>query len=366
VWRLYQSSRVGYTTSRYRAAYRQWPALDSLTMGGLPSGVRAAAAAAGLGHLAIPSVDVDLACASRVVKCAGLLTPEDIRDVLAALDAVRGGCEGEGEGEGCGGGRADFEGEGETEPQSLSSSSPPLPPPLPPCLVVVDNNPDNKAHVRKRCTFLNDPPLRPFRTRVPHVMRKMLAFAKAAWAAEGWGRRSEAVDEAEAGGGGNGGVGGDGNGAGNGSGGGGGGGGSGGSGGVGGGPLRDVVGGMVALSVRVVELWEYDVGGGLVDRFHNDVDSVVTLVALLSDSSEFEGGVFRTYDPAGGNHGGNGDGGVQGDREGDGMHTRHPMEQGDVICFVSHKYHNITPVISGQRRSLVFELWMGDTEHRGR
>ena len=114
------------------------------------------------------------------------------------------------------------------------------------------------------------------------------------------------------------------------------------------GPLRAVAGGLDSLSIRVVEHWEYGVGGGLVDERHHDVDSVVTLVALLADPErQFDGGVFRTFEPGG-------------------VHLEHAMGLGDVIAFVSHKYHNVTPVTRGARRSLVIELWQGGESHAGR
>jgi predicted 2-oxoglutarate/Fe(II)-dependent dioxygenase YbiX len=101
------------------------------------------------------------------------------------------------------------------------------------------------------------------------------------------------------------------------------------------------------LSIRVAEHWEYSVGGGLVDPHHYDVDSVLTIVALLSDESTFEGGTFRTL-------------------EADDSQLEHPMAQGDVICFVSHKYHNVVPVTEGKRCSFVMELWQGGLGHIGR
>ena len=39
---------------------------------------------------------------------------------------------------------------------------------------------------------------------------------------------------------------------------------------------------------------------------------------------------------------------------------------GDCVCFVSHKYHNVTPVTAGSRRSFVIEMWQGsNTEDPG-
>ena len=98
---------------------------------------------------------------------------------------------------------------------------------------------------------------------------------------------------------------------------------------------------------RVIEHWEYEVGGGLPDDYHYDTDSVLTLVALLSEASDFDGGTFRTYEC--------------GDTQ-----LEHTLNQGDVICFLSHKYHNIVPLTRGVRKSLVVELWQGGVGHEGR
>eukprot|EP00966_Prymnesium_polylepis_P053054 1228101-Prymnesium_polylepis.1 len=38
----------------------------------------------------------------------------------------------------------------------------------------------------------------------------------------------------------------------------------------------------------------------------------------------------------------------------------HAFEQGDVLVFVSHKYHGVAPVKRGERRVLSIELWEGE------
>ena len=106
-------------------------------------------------------------------------------------------------------------------------------------------------------------------------------------------------------------------------------------------------GGYDSLSIRVIEHWDYRVGGALADPMHYDENSVLTIVALLSDEKELEGGQFRTH-------------------ESDGTHLVHEMKQGDVLCLVSHKYHNVTEVIVGFRNSLVVELWQGTNSEGGR
>jgi len=103
-----------------------------------------------------------------------------------------------------------------------------------------------------------------------------------------------------------------------------------------GGPLRDVDVGR--LWIRVAELWEYEPGGGLVDDHHYDDGSVVTIVCLVDKAADLTGGVFRTF-------------------ESDGTHAEHALDCGDVLCLLSHKYHNVTPVQTGHRHSLVLELW---------
>jgi hypothetical protein len=143
-----------------------------------------------------------------------------------------------------------------------------------------------------------------------------------------------------------------------------------------GGPLEFVEGGVSNLSIRVMESWEYEVGGGLKDPYHYDVDSILTVVILLSEAGDCEGGEFRSF-------------------EHNDEHKVYSMEQGDGICFVSHKYvskpkpnplslpstsnpspsippfsldaqHNITELTKGHRRSLVTELWQGGVGHCGR
>eukprot|EP00927_Polykrikos_kofoidii_P034499 TRINITY_DN29268_c0_g1_i1.p1 TRINITY_DN29268_c0_g1~~TRINITY_DN29268_c0_g1_i1.p1 ORF type:complete len:252 (+),score=44.67 TRINITY_DN29268_c0_g1_i1:162-917(+) len=94
------------------------------------------------------------------------------------------------------------------------------------------------------------------------------------------------------------------------------------------------------LCIRVVELWEYEPGGGLPDDKHYDAGSIITIVCLVNHSTDFTGGVFRTL-------------------ESDNRQEEHHLERGDAVCFVSHKYHNITPLITGRRISLVMELWQG-------
>lgn len=249
----------------YRRAYRMWPALDSITHGGLPRSVREEAIAAGLTEGLIDPVDVGSARAARVMHTRALLTADDI----AAVEAVR--------------------------LQVLNGQS------------ELENNPQNAGHMLKVGTFLNNPPAYCMVNEAPQVVGKMVRFAMQAWEAAGWSGTCDGCP----------------------------------------GPLARIEGGVPSLSLRVIERWQYEVGGGLVDPRHYDVDSVLTIVALLSESSDFDGGVFRTFEP-------------------DDRHLEHPMQQGDVICFPSHKFHNITPLTRGVRRSLVVELWQGGVGQAGR
>jgi hypothetical protein len=251
--------------SLYKRAFRQWPALDSISDGGLPRGVREQALTAGPACPCrlLSVIDVAAARASSVLCSRALFTAADLADI----EAVRKGI-------------ADSED-------------------------ILDNNPQNATHKHKMATFLNNPPVHSVRNQAPHIIGKMLRFGLQAWEQASWGGSAEQP-----------------------------------------GPLHSVAG-MPSLSIRVVEHWTYGVGGGLVDPEHYDVDSILTIVGLLSEASDYEGGAFRTY-------------------ESDGSHLTHTMDQGDVICFLSHKYHNITPLTKGVRKSLVMELWQGGVGHSGR
>jgi hypothetical protein len=260
-----QIGDIAGAMSLYQRAYRIWPALDSLYQAGLPRGVREEAEAANFcscGLLGI--VNVADARASQVMHAPALLNASDLRDI----EAVR---------------------------NVMADTGTPL-----------VNNPQNATHEFKACTFLNNPPTFAMRGLAPHVLCKILSFARQAWAEANWSGDADTP-----------------------------------------GPLYVITDGMPSLSIRVVEHWEYTVGGGLVDPLHYDVDSVLTLVALLSDENDFEGGTFRTL-------------------EADNSQLEHPMAQGDVICFISHKYHNVAPVTKGIRRSFVMELWQGGLGHMGR
>eukprot|EP00927_Polykrikos_kofoidii_P053401 TRINITY_DN4788_c0_g1_i1.p1 TRINITY_DN4788_c0_g1~~TRINITY_DN4788_c0_g1_i1.p1 ORF type:complete len:519 (+),score=55.04 TRINITY_DN4788_c0_g1_i1:35-1591(+) len=166
----------------------------------------------------------------------------------------------------------------------------------------VDSGIQPQQHLHKRRTFLNGGGAAGggLQGSVPDVLAKLLNAASQAKKLGGWGEQS-------------------------------------------GGLLRDIK--MRHLRIRVVEFWEYEPGGGLVDDYHYDSGSVVTIVCLVNNT-DLTGGVFRTFEP-------------------NGTHAEHILECGDVLCLLSHKYHNVTPVITGHRQSLVIELFQGygDDDH---
>ena len=73
---------------------------------------------------------------------------------------------------------------------------------------------------------------------------------------------------------------------------------------------------------------------------HNDYGSLVTMDFMLSDTSEFEGGLFQTA-------------------ESDGTLLTHDFERGDALLFLSHKFHAVTALEKGRRNIMVCELWEG-------
>ena len=247
----------------YKQAFRMWPALDSITDGGLPRGVREEAMKAGLACKLLHVINVADARVSKVMYSSNLLNLSDI----ILVDELRN--------------------------KVLSNET------------LLINNSQNKAHLNKTCVFLNSSPDFMAQKDITNIIAKMLHFGVHAWLEANW--SGDSINP---------------------------------------GVLCGIPGGFTSLSIRVVEYWKYDIGGGLVDPLHYDVDSVITLIALLHNE-DLEGGVVRT-------------------NEIDGTQLEHDMKPGDVICFLSHKYHNITPVTKGLRCSLVIEMWQGGIGHEGR
>ena len=94
------------------------------------------------------------------------------------------------------------------------------------------------------------------------------------------------------------------------------------------------------VALRCAEYHTVKEAGGLPMKNHNDDGSLITMDILLSSSDDFSGGDFCTT-------------------ETDGELLQHPFERGDLLLFVSHKYHSVRPVTSGTRQVLVCELWEG-------
>ena len=96
-----------------------------------------------------------------------------------------------------------------------------------------------------------------------------------------------------------------------------------------------------AVNLRCAEYHTVTPPGNLAFERHYDHGSLVTIDIMLSDATAFDGGAFATSEP------------------GDYL-LEHPFEKGDLLLFLSHKYHCVSPVESGVRNVFVAELWEGD------
>ena len=110
------------------------------------------------------------------------------------------------------------------------------------------------------------------------------------------------------------------------------------------------------LNVRCVELHSYTAGDGLMVDGHRDQGSIATMSVLLSEPSEYDGGVLTTC-ARGAETGVANDGAT---------HVEHRIGRGDAVLFHSEKMHNVTPVTRGVRHALVLELWLQPTNVRDR
>ena len=102
-----------------------------------------------------------------------------------------------------------------------------------------------------------------------------------------------------------------------------------------------------SLNVRCIELHKYSVGGCLCLPDHRDSGSSISMSVLLSSPSECHGGRFITWDQQRTPH-------------------EHLLQRGDAVLFHSERIHNVSPVLEGERSSLVIELWFGPTQTRRR
>ena len=96
---------------------------------------------------------------------------------------------------------------------------------------------------------------------------------------------------------------------------------------------------LSGLEARCVELHEGRAGGSLDDPRHFYNGSVVTVDVMLDDG--FTGGALCTL-------------------EADGSMLAHDFAAGDALVFPSYKYHSVTRITGGVRRTLVIEYWRGD------
>jgi hypothetical protein len=93
----------------------------------------------------------------------------------------------------------------------------------------------------------------------------------------------------------------------------------------------------VYLVPRTIELLRYKAELGANLGWHMDKSSTVTLLAMLSDSNEYSGGILQHESR-----------GV--------VHDTH-LRRGDVAVYRSHQRHHVTTVTSGERVSLAIEFW---------
>jgi len=95
------------------------------------------------------------------------------------------------------------------------------------------------------------------------------------------------------------------------------------------------------LNFRTVEYHEYGPAGSLTASRHYDAGSLVTLDVMLSEpGTDFKGGELAMP-------------------QSDGSNKLISLGKGDAAVFLSHKYHNVLPVLEGERAVLVVELWDG-------
>ena len=106
------------------------------------------------------------------------------------------------------------------------------------------------------------------------------------------------------------------------------------------------------MAIRSAELHTYRPGGSVADPQHRDCGSLVTLSVLLSPPADYSGAQFMYWraDAARGTE----------------EVLRPALGRGDGVLFASEKRHNVTPLLTGRRRSFVLELWAGATNQHNR
>ena len=95
-----------------------------------------------------------------------------------------------------------------------------------------------------------------------------------------------------------------------------------------------------ALELRCAEFHTVVAPGNLAYEEHYDQGSLVTADIMLSDDGAFGGGALSTL-------------------EIDDVLLEHTFEKGDLLLFLSHKLHCVSPVSSGLRNVFVAEIWEG-------
>jgi hypothetical protein len=118
--------------------------------------------------------------------------------------------------------------------------------------------------------------------------------------------------------------------------------------------------------------------GALIDPCHRDTGSLVTVDVMLADpvNGDFTGGRFRTPQrsittTAASAAAATAASSITAATVSGAMsaadttvpsddvlsYDEHTFELGDVVVFVSHRRHGVSPVLTGQRCVLVMELW---------
>ena len=72
--------------------------------------------------------------------------------------------------------------------------------------------------------------------------------------------------------------------------------------------------------------------------WHQDTQSAVTVLLMMSDQNEYEGGVLQHE--------------YQGD-----IYAAPLKQRGDVAVYRSHQYHRVTNTTKGMRVSMAIEFW---------
>ena len=99
-----------------------------------------------------------------------------------------------------------------------------------------------------------------------------------------------------------------------------------------------------AVGPRCVEFREHAPGEGEACYDHYDAGSLFTVNVMLSSGGEFEGGAMQSSAV---------------NARGIRCVTSHTFERGDVLIFLSHKAHRVSPILWGRRRVLIVEFWQG-------